>query len=89
MGLEFTEIFIFKTDSKLAIDPDDQIVQMVKMLDGELKTWQVLAPTPSNRVLYFEMKDGKRPSKLKGSAETTRKQMVEGKPTRIRRKNNG
>jgi hypothetical protein len=68
MGLEFTRMNVFKTDSKQALDVDTQIVEFIKLLDSKLATWQVIAPTANQRILYYELEHGEKPKKVTGSA---------------------
>lgn len=78
MSLEFTNLHFFKTDSKIKVNPDDQIRQFITMLKGTIKSnWQVLAPTPDSRVIYFEL-EGQRsmPEHVKGSGFEARNEMM-------------
>lgn len=76
MGLEFTRIFSFKTDSTLPLDPDDQVTEFVKLIDGKIKNWQVLAPNGNYRILYYEMVDGASNKQVDGSQLETRLTMT-------------
>jgi hypothetical protein len=67
MALEFTKINIFKSNSKIGLDPDLQVAELVKYLEGKIKSnWQVLAPSPNERIFYFEMEDGAKPELVDG-----------------------
>lgn len=93
MGLQFTNLHIFKTDRTIPVDPDLQITEMVKRLEGAIKSnWQVLAPTPDTRVLYFEMEDAReKPRLVEGYGEELREmqlgvQLKKRRGTRRRKK---
>lgn len=78
MGLEFTNLHYFKTDKKLKIDPDEQIRQFVTLLKGKVKeNWQVLAPAPDVRIIYFELEGQvSKPEHVRGSGFEARNQML-------------
>jgi len=78
MGLEFTNLHYFKTNKKSKVDPDEQVRQFITMLKGRVKeNWQVLAPNPSERVIYFEL-EGQRsmPEHVRGSGFEARNEML-------------
>ncbi len=54
----FTKLHKLESIETSKMNPDDQIVYMVSMLKGAIKNWQVLAPTPKKRIIYFELEDG-------------------------------
>jgi len=73
MGFEFTALQCLKTVKGSTLDPDLQICEMVKRLNGRVKKWFVLAPTPLTRVLYFEPDEGfKKLEPVKGSETQVR-----------------
>lgn len=92
MSLAFTKLHIFKTSNKIPVDPDMQIVEFIKFLDGQIKeNWQVLSPSPSQRVIYFEMKDSSEARLVEGSMEDMRnmalgKTGLKKEPSKRRRK---
>lgn len=89
MGLSFTNLHYFKTDNLSRIDPDEQIRQFICQLNGELKEgWQVVAPTPSSRVIYFEMYGGTaKPELVEGSAFEARNEMTGKNLRKVKRSN--
>ncbi len=41
------------------MSPDEQICYLVSKLKGVIKSnWQVIAPTPEKRIIYFELQSG-------------------------------
>lgn len=91
MGLSFTSIHFIKSDPEINVDPDIQITDLIRMLEGQIKeNWKVVAPTPNSRVIYFEMQDGMdKPEFVQGSAKDARKAMTGQKATSKRIKKRG
>lgn len=77
MGLSYTAMNIFKTSSRnLDISPDEQVISFIKLLDGKISSWQIIAPTPNSRVLYYEMEDGRQAKPVEGSQLDIRNEML-------------
>jgi len=38
--------------------PDEQIIWLVSQLKGAIGNWQIIAPEPDKRIIFFEMQDG-------------------------------
>jgi hypothetical protein len=59
---------------------DDQIIEFVKMLDGKIKTnWQILAPSASTRIFYFEMENEQKVKITSNSQLSLREELGETK----------
>ena len=73
-SLDYTGLNFWKTTSRLDLDVDLQIGQFIRSLQGKIKeNWQVLAPSPNVRVIYFEMQEGaSKPKQVEGYQEHIR-----------------
>lgn len=67
MSIMFTSLNVFRTSTRSDVDPDTQVTEFVKLLDGSISKWQVIAPSSGVRVLYYEMEDGRQAKPVKGS----------------------
>jgi hypothetical protein len=76
MSVSYTALNVFKTSNRIGLDPDDQIKEFVKMLDGKITSWQIVCPTPTQRVLYYEMEDGRQAKTVEGSALDARSEQI-------------
>ena len=84
MSVSFTVLNVFKTSNRLGLDPDEQVREFVKMLDGKISSWQIVCPTPTQRVLYYEMEDGRQAKQVEGSALDARSEQL-GEIKKIKR----
>jgi hypothetical protein len=71
-SIVYTNLNVFKTSTRATIDPDDQVIAFIKLLDGKISSWQIIAPTPNQRILYYEMEDGRQAKQVEGSAMEAR-----------------
>lgn len=53
MSLEYSNLKVFKSDSSIPIDIDEQICMFINYLKGEAEIKQIIAPSPESRVVYF------------------------------------
>ena len=76
MSVSYTALNVFKTSTRIGLDPDDQVCEFIKMLDGKVSSWQVISPTSNSRVLYYEMEDGRQAKQVEGSALEARNEQL-------------
>jgi hypothetical protein len=77
MGMSFTQLHIFKTSTRnLELTPDEQVVEFIKLLDGKISSWQVVSPSSNQRILYYEMEDGRQAKQVEGSQLDLRTEML-------------
>ncbi len=72
-NFDFTQLHKLESDDKLKMNVDEQICFLISMLKGQIRNWQVIAPTPKKRVIYFELEEGSRLDFVKGSMKELRK----------------
>lgn len=71
-NFQYTQLFKLESDSKLKMPVDEQICYLVSMLKGTIMNWQVIAPTPEKRIIYFQLEDGSKIDFVKGSMKKLR-----------------
>ena len=84
MSVSFTSLNVFTTSDRIDLSPDLQVIEFVKLLDGKITNWQIVAPSPSKRVLYYEMEDGRQPKQVTGSQLEARAEQL-GEMKKIRK----
>lgn len=80
MSLEFTKLQCIKVGFRNEGDPDKLLCEMVKRLDGKIKdNWQIIAPSPQIRVLYFEADESFRDLKPETGSSAINRDIALGK----------
>ncbi len=72
-NFSFTQLHKLESDSSVKMPPDEQICHLVSLLKGQIRNWQVIAPSKNKRIIYFELEEGSKLEFVKGSMKELRK----------------